>query len=348
RQKLWPLIEQTPNLIWQLLTKRPQNIMRMVPKHWSSGFPDNVWVMTTAENQQWFDIRAKHLRAVPAKILGFSCEPLLGPIDIGAALDGLDPARIWIIAGGESSNCAVKCRPSRYVWFASLRDQCQQRGIPFFFKQWGNRHEDGKYTNDKSYRLLDGREWNEFPKSSKSAALIASEQLDLSVPLSNGATPVATPENQALVPSASTPSIDHEFESLVPPLSEHEYKQLRENILTQGCLDPIKLWNGTVVDGHNRLKICTECNVPYQTEHLTFESRDAAKKWVITQQLGRRNLNLYQRARLALALKAAIEARAKSNQRGGQGGTLLPQNSAEAIETRAELAKLAGVSHDTV
>jgi protein gp37 len=83
RQKLWELIPATPNLIWQLLTKRPQNILRMIPKSWANnGLPDNVWAMTSAENQARFDERVPHLRNVPAKIRGFSCEPLLSAIEI--------------------------------------------------------------------------------------------------------------------------------------------------------------------------------------------------------------------------------------------------------------------------
>jgi protein gp37 len=161
RQKLWPLIEATPHLTWQLLTKRPHNILRMIPERWRSGLPANVWCMTTAETQAWFDYRAKYLLKVPAVVLGFSCEPLLSTIRL-QALAGFDPKRLWIIAGGESGH-KTQCRPTKPEWFAALRNQCQEFEIPFFFKQWGNRHEDGEYTNDKSYRLLDGREWNQFP-----------------------------------------------------------------------------------------------------------------------------------------------------------------------------------------
>jgi protein gp37 len=163
RLKLWELIEATPYLIWQLLTKRPHNILAMVPKRWKSCFPSNVWAMTTTEDQQWFDVRAKQLKKVPATVLGFSCEPLLGEIKLGKVLDGIEPERLWMIAGGESSNSPLKCRPTQHSWFVGLRDQCKQRGIPFFFKQWGNRHEDGVYTGEKSYRLLDGKEWSQFP-----------------------------------------------------------------------------------------------------------------------------------------------------------------------------------------
>lgn len=171
--KLWKLIEQTPNLIWQLLTKRPENVMAMVPESWRAGFPPNVWMMTSTENQQRFNERVGHLKKVPAIVLGFSCEPLLSTIEIGDAVHGVDPKKLWFIAGGESSKSPEKCRLSRHEWFAALRDQCQLRGIAYFFKQWGNRHEEGMFTKDKSYRLLDGREWNEFPDVGLRAAPIS-------------------------------------------------------------------------------------------------------------------------------------------------------------------------------
>ena len=164
RQKLWPLIENTPNLIWQLLTKRPENIMTMIPTAWANnGLPPNVWAMASTENQARFDERVPHLRNVPAKVRGFSCEPLLSAINFGTALDGLDPSGLWVIAGGESGRRS-NCRPSQYQWFSGLKDQCVVRGVPFFFKQWGNCHEDGVYTRNKSYRILDGRKWDEFPE----------------------------------------------------------------------------------------------------------------------------------------------------------------------------------------
>ena len=164
RQKLWELILATPNLTWQLLTKRPQNILKMIPVNWAeNGLPDNVWALTSAENQVRFDERVQHLRNVPARVLGFSCEPLLSAIEFRTALDRLDSKHLWVIAGGESGRRIAEVRPSAHGWFAGIRDQCVQRGIPFFFKQWGNRHEDGVFTSDKSYRTLDGKEWDQFP-----------------------------------------------------------------------------------------------------------------------------------------------------------------------------------------
>jgi len=164
RQKLWPLIESTPQLIWQLLTKRPENIMAMIPAAWANnGLPKNVWAMASTENQARFDERVNHLRHVPARVLGFSCEPLLSAIDFKISLDRLDPKRFWVIAGGESSNSSEKCRPTKHEWFSGLRNQCVARDIAFFFKQWGNCHEDGVYTRDKSYRILDDKTWDQFP-----------------------------------------------------------------------------------------------------------------------------------------------------------------------------------------
>lgn len=150
REDLWALIHDTPHLDWLLLTKRPQNIWKMLPgsapvegrdghsrQVWRRGWP-NVWLGTTVENQAEADRRIPHLLAVPAAVHFLSCEPLLCPVAIrehwlirhhpgGARID-------WIIAGGESG---PKARASHPDWFRSLRDQCRDAGVPFFFKQWG-------------------------------------------------------------------------------------------------------------------------------------------------------------------------------------------------------------------
>lgn len=82
RSKLWALIALTPHLDWLLLTKRPENVMEMIPASWSSKLPDNVWVGTTVENQEQADRRIFHLLRVPAHVRFLSCEPLLGAIDL--------------------------------------------------------------------------------------------------------------------------------------------------------------------------------------------------------------------------------------------------------------------------
>lgn len=126
RDDLWGLISSTPHLDWLLLTKRPQNIAKMVPDDWGDGYP-NVWLGTTVENQTEAERRIPHLLSVPAVVHFLSCEPLLGPLDltIFRAID-------WVIVGGESG---AKRRPMDMAWVESLALQCAQKRAAFFFKQ---------------------------------------------------------------------------------------------------------------------------------------------------------------------------------------------------------------------
>lgn len=145
-----------------------------------------------------------------------------------------------------------------------------------------------------------------------------------------------------------TISVDAEFENLCPPLTKEEFSQLEKNILEEGeCHDPICLWNGLIVDGHNRWRIIqNHPDIGYETREMVFLSRNDAMAWIIRNQLGRRNLPNYERARLALRLKETIAAEAKENQatHTEQGY----QKSDKAVHTSKELAKVAGVSHDTI
>lgn len=143
--------------------------------------------------------------------------------------------------------------------------------------------------------------------------------------------------------------IDNEFKDLIPPLTPDEFEQLEKNILEEGCRDSLILWGDTLLDGHNRYNICTKHNLPFATKQAMVETREEAIEWIILNQFGRRNLPLYERAKLALRLKPVIAEKAKEQQRGGQGGVLLSQKSVEAkVDTQKELAKTAGVSHDTI
>jgi 16S rRNA G966 N2-methylase RsmD len=108
-------------------------------------------------------------------------------------------------------------------------------------------------------------------------------------------------------------------------------------------------WPRTLLDGHNRYEICTRLGLPFDIEQMRFDDRSHAEEWIIRNQVGRRTLSAYVRTQLALRLEETIAARNKDRKRGGQGGVLLPQKSAEAkSETRVEVAKAANVSHDTV
>jgi len=164
RERLWALIEATPWLDWQLLTKRPANMTRLSPAAWADGWPRNAWALATVENQEVAASRIVELLGVPAAVRGLSLEPLLGPVDLspwlfceqcdndawpgrGAIRDDLSSAAGgkpwhecgcaklgWVIVGGESGHGA---RPMHPDWARSIRDQCQEAGVPFFFKQWG-------------------------------------------------------------------------------------------------------------------------------------------------------------------------------------------------------------------
>jgi len=95
--------------------------------------------------------------------------------------------------------------------------------------------------------------------------------------------------------------IDKEFKALIPPLSEEEFCQLEENILTRGCRDAIITWNSTIIDGHNRYAICQKHGISYREAPMRFASRKAAVLWILENQLGRRNLT--DAVRISLAMR---------------------------------------------
>ena len=157
------------------------------------------------------------------------------------------------------------------------------------------------------------------------------------------------------------PQIDPEFQSQIPPLSTEERDQLKANIAAEGCRDALVLWNGKLLDGHNRLEICEEIGKPYKTVSIKLADRDAALEWIIRNQFGRRNLTTFARAELALKLKPLVERDKRKKQqeagkRGIEGGRgkkkTLSQISDKGLvndrRTDAEVAKAAGVSRETI
>lgn len=131
RADLFELIRATPDLDWQLLTKRPQNIRKMLPLDWGDQGYSNVWLGFTAEDQIRFDQRKKFIARVPASIWFVSYEPAIGPLQICEE----DPKPDWLIIGGESGGGA---RPMDPEWVEDVLNDCLRWGIAAFFKQWGN------------------------------------------------------------------------------------------------------------------------------------------------------------------------------------------------------------------
>jgi len=142
--------------------------------------------------------------------------------------------------------------------------------------------------------------------------------------------------------------VDQEFQNLIPALTQEEFSQLRENILSEGIRDPLVCWrNGdlTLLDGHNRFRICRENDIHFNIIERNFMNREEAKAWIIQNQFGRRNLNNYQRSVLALQLEDIVREKAKENQ--GFRTDISPIL-AESLDTREEIAKSANVSHGTL
>lgn len=129
REDLFSLIHMCDRLNWLLLTKRPQNIAKMLPSDWAEGYP-NVWLGTTAEDQKYFDKRWRHLQEIPAAIKFISYEPALGPL----RLPTHGPLPDWLISGGESGGGA---RPVKRRWIRDVIADCRDNGVAVFHKQWG-------------------------------------------------------------------------------------------------------------------------------------------------------------------------------------------------------------------
>ena len=147
RARLWPLIEATPHLDWLLLTKRPENVIRLVPwgrfdgpgPDWYPAWPTNVWLGTTVEDQRRADERIPILLSIPTRVRFVSAEPLLESIDL-SRLGLVKPANPegvhWVIVGGESGPGA---RPFEAGWARRVVMQCRREGTAVFVKQLGSR-----------------------------------------------------------------------------------------------------------------------------------------------------------------------------------------------------------------
>jgi protein gp37 len=185
--------------IFIVLTKRPETAWHYIKSRALKGnyllqTSKNLWLGVSVENQKRADERIPILLQIPAKVRFVSIEPMLGPVDLtdieltasirlnaltgGGNIPGLD----WVILGGETG---PEARPMNPDWVRSVRDQCQEAGVPFFFKQWGEwwqppsgkteilkdfnyplyHHEYGMFKVGKKAagRELDGRIWEEWP-----------------------------------------------------------------------------------------------------------------------------------------------------------------------------------------
>lgn len=168
RDRVMDVVEQTPQHQYQILTKRPGEMLRYTKRR---QMPRNVWLGVTVESQDYVS-RIDILREADVAVRFLSCEPLLSPLELN--LNGIS----WVIVGGESGSHLFKPEirakrslvdydpktkqwtphPDRHHWVSSLRDQCIDAKVPFFFKQWGG------CTPKSAGNLLDGKTWEEYPR----------------------------------------------------------------------------------------------------------------------------------------------------------------------------------------
>ncbi|QNT77574.1 DUF5131 family protein [Entomobacter blattae] len=143
---IWQTMANYPHIVFQILTKRAERLSAL-----SHNLPllSNVWLGVSVEDQKSL-YRIAHLRRASAALRFLSIEPLLE--DLGEVdLSDMD----WVIVGGESG---YKARPLHADWVRALRNQCQEKEVAFFFKQWGG------VNKKQSGHLLDGRVWEDYPK----------------------------------------------------------------------------------------------------------------------------------------------------------------------------------------
>jgi len=140
-----------------------------------------------------------------------------------------------------------------------------------------------------------------------------------------------------------------ELESLIPSLSNEEFKQLERNILEEGIREPLITWNGILIDGHNRYRIAQEHDMNYETLEKEFDNINRVKEWMIHNQFGRRNLSNYQRSVLALQLEDVFREKAKEKELERKTTFLKSEKSnLETINSIKEISKIANVGHDTI
>ena len=105
--------------------------------------------------------------------------------------------------------------------------------------------------------------------------------------------------------------------AVMPPLQKLELELLTNSLLTEGCRDPLIVWDGVIIDGHNRYRICQEAQIPFTYVEMEFENEAAAKLWVTRNQLARRNLPDFVRCEMVMPLETDLKAAAEKRMLGG-------------------------------
>jgi protein gp37 len=344
-KQVFKVMNDTPQHTYQVLTKRG-DILEKHSEH--LNWTNNIWMGVSVGNQI-ATRRIKSLVKCGAKHKFLSIEPFIEEIT-EIDLKGID----WVIVGGESGRNEV--RPMNKEWVLKIKEKCSEQDVAFFFKQWGKKRNNPN-PNDPTINKL-------HRYHSKGGS-----ELDGKVYWSN-----------PTIEDDSMPTLDlfgdeylimDELDDLVTiwelkshlPLANNElFENLKEDISINGLNDPI-LYITTpsgqklVVEGHTRMMVLKELkreNVLSKELKETFASIDEIKLWMVKHQLGRRNLTIGERVKLAFISKPTIEHLAKENlSKGGKAFSKKEDKTTdseeiEKVDTYTELAKIANVGRTTV
>ncbi|WHQ44228.1 DUF5131 family protein [Alcaligenes faecalis] len=146
-QAVFNTMVECPQHTFQILTKRSDRLLEVAK---DLPWADNIWMGVSVEDSRVVQ-RVRDLAKTPAKVKFLSCEPLIGPLS-ALPLKNID----WVIVGGESGKGA---RPMLEEWVQSIRRQCENKGVAFFFKQWGG------VRKDRTGRTLNGITYDAMPQT---------------------------------------------------------------------------------------------------------------------------------------------------------------------------------------
>ena len=150
REEAWNIIKQRPDVLFFILTKRPERVFNCLPKDWNDGW-DNVFFNVTCENQKRADERIPILLDLPFKYKGIMVAPFIGKVSIKKYLDKKQIKQV--IAGGENYEGS---RPLKYEWVKNLYDECVENNITFCFIETGTHF----IKDNKMYNIFNKKQQN--------------------------------------------------------------------------------------------------------------------------------------------------------------------------------------------
>lgn len=382
-RKVFKVMNDTPEHTYQILTKRNDRLVKLPDDlEWSK----NIWMGVSCGNQYATRKRIPALVESKAKHKFLSIEPFIQEIS-QIDLIGIN----WVIVGGESGNDSFKIekddkgqdkyeiidgkvtytheldsngnkilekeiRPMKKEWVEIIKNKCEEKGIPFFFKQWGkvkNNPNPNDPTLNKEHRYY-----------AKGGCQLNGEIYWANPTMENHSTPMINVFGEDLYVMDEYEDLNTiwELKSHLPMMEKMLYSQLKENIRQNDLNDPILYYvtpegKKLVIEGHTRLKACIELKkitIPTKEVKENFSNLDDIKLWMVKHQCQRRNLSSVEKIKLAFLSKETIERMAKINlSKAGKANSKKTTGDANTeeiitIDTHAEIAKIAGVGRTNV